>query len=423
MKYFLRSLILVVTIVTGLHSANAQTAGLIFEGPTGSNPMNPNGDAYVSKPPSETPPQFTNVGFPANINITDIFDILYSEIPYVPIPKAVAEPDSDLGPGPDCGFTDMVTDADGESTYYYNDGTNMLFRFRLGDTAPNSKGYSVLIDTDQKFGLSGPNRDPNAVVGNLGFEVEIVLRTNFQVDAYNIDGSATGGTLIPPVGGTRLASTHSQKSLALTTVCDDPDYFYDFYVPFSDLVGYITNTTKIRMVTLTVINPNQATGNNGVSDVGGTDDSTGNTDDLEDEIINGQTPTDGTPSDPPLPRAACPAIDNGIIDGATSVSGTSTEADTTVIEVFKNGASIGTTTVTGMTWTLSSISPALANDDVITATATVPASTGEQKGTSIANCDPETVVLTVCTPPTTPTVTGIGGSGGKDLEGTSGLIS
>jgi len=390
----------------------SQTAGLIFENANGVSPLDPNGDGYVSK---------LSTGFPANQLPTDIFDILFSEIPYVAIPKVDTEPTSDLGPGPDCFFTDMVPAADGESTYYYNDGTNMLFRFRLGGTAPNSKGYSVLIDTDEKFGFTGPNKDPNATVGNPGFEVEIVLRTNFGISVYNIDGTV-GGTEIGTFAA-RPYATFAQKSLALTTNCDDPDYFYDFYVPFADLISLagttseITSTTKIRMVTLTVINPRQSSGNNGVSDVGGVDDTTGNLDDLTGDIIDNQTPTDGTPGDPPLPRADCPGID-GIVNGATSVTGTSTEADTTVIEVFKNGVSIGTTTVSGGTWTLSSIAPALATDDLIKATATVPASTGTEKGTSVDNCDVETVTLVGCTLTPTPIVTGIGGSGGKDLEGT-----
>jgi hypothetical protein len=65
-------------------------------------------------------------------------------------------------------------------------------------------------------------------------------------------------------------TTHAIKSLALTRVCDDPDYFYDFYMPFADLP--IGPTTKLRMVSVTSINPKGVIGNNGTSDVAGVDD-------------------------------------------------------------------------------------------------------------------------------------------------------
>ncbi len=52
---------------------------------------------------------------------------------------------------------------------------------------------------------------------------------------------------------------------------------------------------------------------------------------------------------------AAPSVDSPIAGGATSVSGTSTEADGTVIDVFVNSASVGTTTVTGGVWTKSGL--------------------------------------------------------------------
>ena len=36
-------------------------------------------------------------------------------------------------------------------------------------------GYSFLIDSDQQFGITGSNVDPNARVGNPGFEYEILF--------------------------------------------------------------------------------------------------------------------------------------------------------------------------------------------------------------------------------------------------------
>lgn len=413
-KGFIKSIFKVSLIVTLFLSSNksfSQTAGLIYEGNTIGTPLDPNGDGYVS---------LSSSGFPFNQLTTDVFDVLFSEIPYVAIPKVNLEPISDLAKGPSCGYTDMVPDADGESTYYYNDGNNMLFRFRLGGTAPNSKGYSILIDTDDKFGFEGVNSDPNAIVGNPGFEIEIILRTNFGISVYNIDG-AIGGTEIGDFTD-RPYGSYAHKALALTTNCDDPDYFYDFYVPFSHLTtlggGIVLNSsTKIRMITQTVINPNQASGNNGISDLGGIDDDTATLDDLSEDLIDNQTPSDGTTSDPPLARADCPSI-SGIINGASSVTGTTTEIDGTIIEIYKNDVSIGTTTASSGTWLLSGISPTLVTNDVIKATATVPAVAGEEKGASIDNCDIETVTDTACTQSDTPLITDLG-SNGRNILGTT----
>ncbi|RCS26749.1 T9SS C-terminal target domain-containing protein [Polaribacter sp. WD7] len=390
-------------------NTNAQTPGVIVEGLPNAV-LDPNGDGYVSLPPSQTPSQFTNIGFPANILPTDVFDVLYSEIAYVGIPEITSEPTGDPSKGSSCSFTDLVQDANSRSSYYNTDGTNMRFRFRLGGAASNSKGYSILIDTDEKFGFSGPNADPDAVPGNPGFEIEIVLRTNFEVNAYDVND---------PTNIIELAAlpytTHAIKSLALTTICNDPDYFYDFYIPFSNVAG-IDSTTKLRMVSLTSVNPKGIIGNNGTADIAGVDDSSNTSDNLYIETINTQTPTNGDP----IVRASCPFITGGntnpgaIINGDTLVQGTSTEEDGTLVEVFVNGNSTpaGTATVAGGTWS-ASVS-ALSTDDVITASATVPSTvaSGVEKGTSIDNCDIETVLLTFCTPLATPVLSAIS----RDLD-------
>ncbi|ARV05438.1 hypothetical protein BTO04_01450 [Polaribacter sp. SA4-10] len=389
------------------YNITAQTPGVIFQG-TPNTVLDPNGDGYVSLPPSETPSQYTNIGFPSNINDTDVFDVLYSEIAYAGIPEITPEPTSDLNKGPSCAFTDLVQDANSRSSYYNTDGTNMRFRFRLGGAASNSKGYSILIDTDEKFGFTGPNKDPNAVVGNPGFEVEIVLRTNFTVDAYSIDGTTN-----PTIITTQPYTTHAIKSLALTTVCDDPDYFYDFYLSFSDLTGYINNATKLRMISVTSINPKGIMGNNGTSDVAGVDDSSNTTDNLYEEAIDTQTPTNGDP----LERAACPLI-NGTIPTGSSVPITGTTnavaaGEETEIEVFVNGASVGTSTTSTTTWGFTIPGP-INEEDKITATATVKKSTEIIKGTSVANCDTKTVTDTSCIPLATPVFVNFA-NGGKTL--------
>jgi hypothetical protein len=66
--------------------------------------------------------------------------------------------------------------------------------------------------------------------------------------------------------------------------------------------------------------------------------------------------------------AATPIISYPICSGATNISGTSSEADGTIIEIFKGGVSLGTTTVSGGTWTITGLA-ALTGGNVITATA------------------------------------------------------
>jgi hypothetical protein len=50
--------------------------------------------------------------------------------------------------------------------------------------------------------------------------------------------------------------------------------------------------------------------------------------------------------------SATPVVTTGICTGATSVSGTSTEANGTTVTVYKGGTSIGTTTVSTSAWSL-----------------------------------------------------------------------
>ncbi|MCU0409024.1 MAG: hypothetical protein MUD02_08760, partial [Bacteroidales bacterium] len=374
----------------------AQTPGMVIKPASapGRAILDPDGDGYVSK---KTPPVTgIQVGFSAN-------DILESEIAYAPIVKP--DPQGDPLAGPSCMYNEIVgTDAAGNNavmTYY--DGTNLLFRFRLGGYAANSKGYSLLIDTDQKFGFTGVNADPGAVPGNPGFEVEIVLETNFGVEVYNVAGTATPVLAVP--FSTNPYSSNCQKSIALTTACSDPDYFYDFYIPFSQLTGIaglgITPSTPLRIVAVTSMNPHAAIGNNAISDVGGIT-SGNNLDAIYSSLIEGITPTSATNINTAgLPdRSACPTV-NPVGLASTSISGTTSEtAGTVSVSVYQsNGTTLigtGTTSsITGGNWTvnLSSFSPAviLAAGQVVKATVTA---TG--KGTSYDNCDIETVKTTLC---------------------------
>src|SRR5687768_13007917 len=101
-----------------------QTPGLIFKtAGTGTAVLDPNGDGYTST---------TTAGFSTN-------DQTQSEIAYRPLAVPSTEPTSDPGPGPNCAFNDIVDSGSEDPVFSYYDGTNLLFRFRLGSAAPNSK--------------------------------------------------------------------------------------------------------------------------------------------------------------------------------------------------------------------------------------------------------------------------------------------
>lgn len=353
----------------------SQTPGSIVKYPTstGRSVLDPDFNGYTSTSSS---------GFITN-------DEAESEIPYLEIPGLISEPISDPLAGPNCSFVDIVTSTDESSVYsYLSAANNWLFRFRMGGIAPNSKGYSILIDTDQKLGFSGPNADPNAVSGNPGFEIEISLQTNFGVYLYDVDGLTTAvqkGSALP-------YADYCMKSIALTTNCSDADYFYDFYIPFSLITTYfpsITTSTPLRLAATTVMSPSAAIGGT-CADIGGVGGGS-STDALWESVINNYPPTGTNNLSSVRDRTTCPGITAPINSGATSVSGTSSEANGTTIKVFKNGSQIGTTTVSAGTWTLNSISPALASSDIIAASATA-----SGKTESINNCNTVTVGAT-CT--------------------------
>jgi hypothetical protein len=371
-----------------------QTPGMIVKPAQGVGQavLDPDGDGYVS--------QKTN-GVQIGFTIPPEDDVIQSEIPFVPIVRP--DPLGDLLRGPTGFFGDIVgVDETGSNAIMiYNDGVNLLFRFRLGGYAPNSKSYSVLIDTDQKFGFTGPNADPDAVSGNPGFEVEIVLRTNFSVDVYNVDGASQSNI------GNRVATypytSHCQKAMTVSNASGDPDYFYDFFVPFSALASLgITTSTPLRFVTLTTMNPNPAIGNNAASDFGGVTNGS-NIDDIFQQLIDGQTPTsiDNINDEGVLERSNCPGT-NSIKATDTSITGTTSETSgiVTVYVYDTDGTTFlgkGTGAISEGTWSVavSSIQPAVTLEigQVIKATAT-----GTGRGESYDNCDIE-VVSSQCTDP------------------------
>lgn len=383
-------------------SSLAQTKGIIFDPATGagSTLLDPNGDGFVSAD--------------ANGFISD--DEAESEISYIAIPTAGTEGDGDVSHGASCSYVDFVNTVDTSPLYFYSDGTYLFFRFRIGGSSNSSKTYSVFIDTDQKYGFSGNDADPNAVTGNPGFEIELSLHTNRGIGIYDVDGNVNpSANEVGDHSADRPSSVHSQRSVALTEVCDDDDYFYDFYVAFADFGVLMDENTKMRMVAQSGISANPIIGTTSGTDLGGVDDDSGDGFDLIDDMIDDFPPTSGTDlsgGGPILHRAACPGINSPIEVGATSVSGTSTEADGATITVYVDGGSPETTNVSGGTWTASGFT-AFAGGEVITATAEI----SGVKSTSYDNCNPVTVDQT-CSD--TPIISGeVAGGTGKGLYGIS----
>ncbi|MEP0986833.1 hypothetical protein, partial [Ekhidna sp.] len=374
----------VLVVLLGVE-VNAQTKGLIYKpADGGKSVLDPNLDGYVSK---------TDQGFTSTDDETE------SEIPYVPLPVfGAGEPDSDNSAGPSCGFVDLVRSAENETIYTYSNSTNLLFRFRLGGTAENSKGYTILVDTD---GLFGNGSDPDYTTGNPGFEYEITLRTNFGVSIYDIDNNTLTSTEIGDGTVDRPYDDFAQKAIAGSEICGT-DYFYDFYVPYADLP--FDSSTPVRMVGGTTIAPKNSTGFK-MADLGGIDDDTGVTDDLFEDLIDIYPPTSGddvSSGGTIDPRAECPLIDGPIGVDDTSISGTTSEADGATIELFRDGVSQGTTLATGGTWSFSGLAAAVAGE-VFIATAkvgeTAANATGtSKKSTSFSDCD-ATTVGAVCSDP------------------------
>ncbi|HEY0066138.1 MAG TPA: hypothetical protein VGB46_02205, partial [Flavisolibacter sp.] len=329
--------------------------------PAGKAVLDPNNDTYTS----------------ANTSGFGIDDIATSELPYKLIRSFSVEPFGDLRRGPSHMYSDFVPDNGSNGVYFYFSGTDLLFRFRLGSVMSGSKGYSILLDTDEKFGASGASADPNyqaattGTNGNPGFEIEIVLETNFRIGIYNVDGTSS-----PVLVKSYTAwQSMSQVSLAGTNDNGDPDFFLDFYIPFSDLAAApfsLTTASNIRLGATTVMSPQPAIG-------GPKSDIYGVTGDSYEDYIGAQPVfrfsdySSGGSGMKPMCTAP-PAVASPLSTGVQTISGSWTKSNLSniaiaTITVYKNGSSIGTVSniSSGSTWSLAGIS--LTDGDVITAKA------------------------------------------------------
>ena len=411
-KHF-KGLITPFVFLLSAYAANAQSPGLIVRpaGAPGPVVLNPNQNNFTSA---------TTAGFTTS-------DITQSEILYKIIKPVMIEPTGDLATGPDGGYSDIVKTVDNSGCYIYNDGTNILFRLRIGSIVSGAKAYNILIDTDLRLGASGSSADPNYVAatnsgnGNPGFELEVALETgaNGRVAIYNVDG-----ILNPTASNTYTLATNQLISVALSRESGNADYFYDFFVPMSALG--ITASTPIRMVISTNTNPGSAFQGTR-SDIYGLNDDNFTSTTSAWEFLGKNTPSftlNDVTSGGSGPGDACtavPTVNTGITSGSNvNITGTwtrldATKSSTATISVYKNGVLAGTTTATsGVTWTYTIAS--VASADVITAKAQ---STGESmcltsNSVAVTSCS---AANSTSTSSMTITCLSARGAGGTKLDG------
>jgi large repetitive protein len=346
--------LLALLILCGLTTVTAQTPGQIYQPATnlGIQVMDPNEDGFVSK---------DRLGFPNNGTADGAGNM---ELSMIRVPYFSPDPVGDLATGSAGSQLDFVGSQDDNGTVYVVNRTvegidYLMVRLRLGKNASAGKAWGLLIDTDGQIQFSG--RNP-------GFEKEVLLVTGsgggVQVNTL------TPGTTTVVASLFRLTplSDYHQRALAA-----DGNVFYDYYVPLSELG--ITTSTPLRFVAVTVTNGTSAIAGT-VADVSGVDDKLyGNNIGAMLKALGQASPVVSLSNlgglEGPQTTVA-PVVNGPITTASTSISGTSVEANGTSIEVFRDGVSIGTTTVTANAWSLSPLSlggTPLAVNQVITAKA------------------------------------------------------
>ena len=362
----------------------------------GSSVLDPNQDGFVSK---------TTAGFSTSTN----YWVPEFEVNMFGIPQVNGDATGD-NTGKSCGITDLIPDIKGHSVYAVKDANNnLIFRFRVGDNNPSVEAWTILLDTDGLFGAN----DPNATAENPGFEIDISLikNQNFGVIVYNIDGlDKCSAPLI-----TYPLDTHFQISVADEASCGDPDYFYDFYVPVSDLASAfgITINTGVRFAAATNVSATCAMGGK-IADISGVNDDDPKYTNCDacafTDIVSSQCPTAivnlcATCSGFNTVPVNAPGINQPVRAGQTAISGTCDDGIYIVVQVFPVIA--GTTNqwsntpretdaayATGINWSVALAGP-LQNYDKIVATAQKDANTppcglngGSQSSTSVTVAQP-----------------------------------
>lgn len=222
--------------------------------PASTSILDPNGDGFVSISAAG----FSNDGY----NVDEF------EIPMFGLPKSdEGEALNDIQAGAKCGTTELTYDNRGFSVYGVLKNGSLIFRFRVAKNQPSVEAYSILIDTDGKIGPDDPNSTPD----NPGFEIDITMIKNQTkgIYVYNIDGIESCPNELLRYN----LNSNFQIAIADEVSCSDPDYFYDFYVPFADIASQfsLSQNTELRIVALTNVSATCAMSGK-ISDIGGLDD-------------------------------------------------------------------------------------------------------------------------------------------------------
>ncbi len=340
-----------ICIMLNVFNGLAQTAGLIYKpagNALGKSVLDTNGDGFSSP----TLSGFSGTDYGSG-----------SELQMVALPVIIDEPLGDLTTSSAGGPMDIVTNSSGSRQSCYLLVKNvggidyLIARFRMGSNSTAPKAYSILLDTDGSITNNYSSTNP-------GFEREIVLSASNAVSIYSHNGS--GATLIQSYN----VDNYQQRSVALSTVSGNADYFYDFFVP----LAAINAPSAVRMCAMTV--NSLSSGLSGtISDINGVNDTSfgGNTATIFQAVISASPPVTLTSLTAgysfPNIITSTPVVTSVLTTISISISGTSQEANGTTITIYKNGISIGTTTVTSNAWTLTAVSGLVAGN-LITAKAT-----------------------------------------------------
>ncbi|MDA1336935.1 MAG: hypothetical protein O2818_08625 [Bacteroidetes bacterium] len=267
-------LVLLSFLLVATPSVLGQTPGQIFRTAVNDSLLDPNGDGWISA----TTSGFSDV--PTIQDESEEFETSWNVLWHYEL-----EPSSDLQTGSTCGPTEIVDNPNTQEHAAFwkvhdpdgiagNEDELLLFRMRINSDPNNAAyGYSFLIDSDQKFGSSGPDADPNALSGNPGFEYEILFASGNSggVSVNDVDGVAAHNAV------TTLQSyadgVNDQRSYARFSNCSGATpIFIDFFIAFSDLGPAVTSNTTLRMLFASASSANSAL-NGSASDIGGVNDS------------------------------------------------------------------------------------------------------------------------------------------------------
>ncbi|MEX1063002.1 MAG: hypothetical protein WEC12_05310, partial [Balneolaceae bacterium] len=333
------------------------TPGLIYKPAEGDGQLilNPNEHGFASE---------TTAGFTWS-------DVEESEIPYHPLPQFEVEQIGDVRTGASGGHTDLADNGQKQTAFMYYDGENLLFRVRLGGQSTSSKGYSFFFNTAfETFGPKGGNFSSV----NPGFQFEIVLETGNGVQIYELDGES------PVLRQTLDLSQHHQRAISYTHLDGSTGFFYDFYVPVSEIEsaipGFTFNSSTDFRAAAATITRSQSGITGTLSDINGINDSnysntvqalTDITESTQSVNLN-DIGEEGSGFGDIVQQTRIPSISSPILNGADTVSGFINEEDGATVQVYRDG-SYWTTADPSSSYAWTATADALATDEVITARA------------------------------------------------------